>query len=367
MRHEAVCRMPTVDRHRGGLGDVARPTSVEGERHLGPGARPAAGDGAAERCDDRAVHVPAHDADHLIVPSDHLGLTLGADEADLVHPVDAGHERRMVLEHERGSVRVGAQHSVEPVHLAGSHAATVLARHRRVETHQSHGEMIDHVIEASVVLGDPWQVREDPAHLAAVVVIPGNGVHRERQPTEDLGEMVVLGRSAVVHEVARGEHRVGCRRQGEQVIDRRMKSRSRVDTVVEQRTGLDDVAVGDLRQMDRSGRHERRAYGLRSTRMSRSSTVIEFLTFHVPVGEREDWLAVEEQHWSRYLERQDGFVRKEMWVSAANPETVHAVIWWASLEQWKAIPADELAAVEAAMGEHERTATCDTYELLRSC
>lgn len=99
--------------------------------------------------------------------------------------------------------------------------------------------------------------------------------------------------------------------------------------------------------------------------MSGRPPVIEFLTFRVPVAAREEWLQVEEQHWTRYLERQDGFIRKEMWMSADDPESIHAVIWWSSLEQWKAIPADELAAVEHAMGEHERTATCDTYVLLR--
>lgn len=92
--------------------------------------------------------------------------------------------------------------------------------------------------------------------------------------------------------------------------------------------------------------------------------VVEFLTFAVPVSEREDWLALEAQHWSRFLERQDGFVRKEMWVAADDPTAVHAVIWWASLEQWKAIPEADLAAVADAMGPHERTATCATFEVL---
>lgn len=93
--------------------------------------------------------------------------------------------------------------------------------------------------------------------------------------------------------------------------------------------------------------------------------VVEFLTFRVPADEVDRWLDVEEQHWTTFLERQDGFVRKEMWCAADDPGSVHAVIWWNSLEQWKAIPADELAAVERAMGEHERTPTCRTFEVLR--
>ncbi|HSJ92312.1 MAG TPA: TIGR03792 family protein [Ilumatobacter sp.] len=101
--------------------------------------------------------------------------------------------------------------------------------------------------------------------------------------------------------------------------------------------------------------------------------VVEFLTFTVPPGELAEWLRVEEQHWSRFLERQPGFVRKEMWrgvdVEGAEPvgaiDHVHAVIWWSSVEAWKAIPRAELEAVVAAMGPHERTASCLAYDVLR--
>lgn len=101
--------------------------------------------------------------------------------------------------------------------------------------------------------------------------------------------------------------------------------------------------------------------------------VVEFLTFEVDVDELDDWMRVEEQHWSRFLERQAGFVRKEMWrttdVDGALPagprNRIHAVIWWRSLEDWQAIPAHELEAVVAAMGPYERTATCVAYDVLR--
>lgn len=93
--------------------------------------------------------------------------------------------------------------------------------------------------------------------------------------------------------------------------------------------------------------------------------VVEFLTFTVPADELDDWLRVEEQHWTRFLERQDGFVHKEMWRSADEPTCVHAVVWWASTEQWKAIPQAELDGVTAAMGPHERQATCVAYDVVR--
>lgn len=101
--------------------------------------------------------------------------------------------------------------------------------------------------------------------------------------------------------------------------------------------------------------------------------VVELLTFTVPPDELDGWLEVEEQHWTRFLERQPGFVRKEMWRGTtvegaeppAGPERIHAVIWWRSVEEWKAIPADELQRVVEAMGPHERTAVCHAYDVLR--
>lgn len=95
--------------------------------------------------------------------------------------------------------------------------------------------------------------------------------------------------------------------------------------------------------------------------------VIEFLTFTVDQSERDEWLQHEERHWSRFLERQPGFVRKQMWESVDDPSRVHAVIWWESLDHWHAIPAAALAQVEAAMGPLERTATMTAFNLLRDC
>jgi len=95
--------------------------------------------------------------------------------------------------------------------------------------------------------------------------------------------------------------------------------------------------------------------------------VIEFLTFRVPVDERDEWMQVEEATWSRFLERQDGFVRKQLWVDVDDPEHVHAMIEWKSLDQWKSIPQDELAAVDESMGPWVRECTCRTFEVIRDC
>ena len=95
--------------------------------------------------------------------------------------------------------------------------------------------------------------------------------------------------------------------------------------------------------------------------------VVEMLTFEVAPSERDAWLSVEEQVWSRFLEAQPGFVRKEMWVSSDNPVSVHAVIWWESLEQWKAITPAQVADVDARMGEWFRDATVQAFDMVRDC
>ncbi|MDH3295473.1 MAG: TIGR03792 family protein [Acidimicrobiia bacterium] len=95
--------------------------------------------------------------------------------------------------------------------------------------------------------------------------------------------------------------------------------------------------------------------------------IVEFLTFDVDPIEREQWLRTEEQNWSRFLERQDGFVSKQIWQSADNETRIHAVIWWETLEKWKAIPQEALDEVIKAMGPHEKEATMTVYHMLRDC
>lgn len=95
--------------------------------------------------------------------------------------------------------------------------------------------------------------------------------------------------------------------------------------------------------------------------------VIEFLTFRVDPAERDAWMEVEEDSWSRFLERQPGFVRKQLWVDVDDADHVHAMIEWESLDHWNSIPADQLAAVDESMGPWMREATCRTYEVIRDC
>lgn len=98
---------------------------------------------------------------------------------------------------------------------------------------------------------------------------------------------------------------------------------------------------------------------------------MELLTFTVPADELDAWLAADARHWTRFLERQPGFVRKEVWcgidVEGAEPSAgqVHAAICWRSVEEWKAIAPADLEEVVAAMGPFEGTAVCHAYDVVR--
>lgn len=93
--------------------------------------------------------------------------------------------------------------------------------------------------------------------------------------------------------------------------------------------------------------------------------VIEWLTFDVAENERSEWLDVEESVWSRFLETQPGFVRKEMWVEDGDPDRVHAVIWWNSVEEWKRITPEQVAEVDQLMGRHLKECTMRVFDVVR--
>jgi uncharacterized protein (TIGR03792 family) len=96
-----------------------------------------------------------------------------------------------------------------------------------------------------------------------------------------------------------------------------------------------------------------------------ATMVIEHLTFKVSQERRAEWLDVEERTWSRFLERQPGFVGKQMWIERGDDEHVHALIWWETESQWTAIDAAELAAVDAAMGDLCIEAELRVFDVIR--
>ena len=74
--------------------------------------------------------------------------------------------------------------------------------------------------------------------------------------------------------------------------------------------------------------------------------VIEQLRLDVPMAHRELWLDVEASTWQPWLEQQDGFLGRDLYWDPKREEGL-LLIRWASREQWKAIPEDEVLRVQS--------------------
>ena len=84
--------------------------------------------------------------------------------------------------------------------------------------------------------------------------------------------------------------------------------------------------------------------------------VVEHLRIKVPADGRQAWLEAEQGSWEPWLQKQDGFLGRELlWDSAREEGTL--LIRWASREQWKAIPEAEVEAMQERFEELAREAT----------
>ncbi|HEY9769181.1 MAG TPA: TIGR03792 family protein [Coleofasciculaceae cyanobacterium] len=74
--------------------------------------------------------------------------------------------------------------------------------------------------------------------------------------------------------------------------------------------------------------------------------VIEWLKFRVDSKSREQFIQKDEAIWTASLATYPGFLGKEVWIDPLAPERVIFTIRWQTREQWKSIPAKDLAAIE---------------------
>jgi uncharacterized protein (TIGR03792 family) len=75
------------------------------------------------------------------------------------------------------------------------------------------------------------------------------------------------------------------------------------------------------------------------------ATVVEHLRLKVPADARKAWLQAERETWEPWLQRQDGFLGRQLLWDAERQEGV-LLIHWRSRRQWLAIPEQEIAAVQ---------------------
>jgi uncharacterized protein (TIGR03792 family) len=73
--------------------------------------------------------------------------------------------------------------------------------------------------------------------------------------------------------------------------------------------------------------------------------VVEHLRLKVPVDSLAAWLQAERDTWEPWLQRQDGFLGRDLLWDAEREEGI-LLIRWRSRQQWLAIPESEIAAVQ---------------------
>ena len=96
--------------------------------------------------------------------------------------------------------------------------------------------------------------------------------------------------------------------------------------------------------------------------------VIEWLQFRVDETAVEEFIERDREIWTAALEQYPGFIKKEVWTNPNDPAQVIVIVYWQTIEQWHAIPADALAVTEAefntAMGDGQGHGEAKRYELV---
>lgn len=129
---------------------------------------------------------------------------------DAVPVGDRGGERRLVHGDDRRLRGGGGELRVESAQLLGLEAAAVLAGDRRVDDDQPQRPEVDCVVDRLV--GGAGE-GEDLPHRRAVVVVAGQDVERDPEPTDQLGGEPVLRGRRVLGEVPGDDDRVDPVRQ----------------------------------------------------------------------------------------------------------------------------------------------------------
>jgi uncharacterized protein (TIGR03792 family) len=105
-------------------------------------------------------------------------------------------------------------------------------------------------------------------------------------------------------------------------------------------SGHPDVAIAELQQP--GGNYE--------------VAVVEHLRVKVPAEARQAWLEAERGSWEPWLMQQDGYLGRDLlWDPEREEGTL--LIRWASREQWKQIPEQELEQIQERFEQIARDAT----------
>jgi uncharacterized protein (TIGR03792 family) len=82
--------------------------------------------------------------------------------------------------------------------------------------------------------------------------------------------------------------------------------------------------------------------------MNQPNSFVEILEFLVAPEQQAAFIAVDQAVWTAGLAKYPAFDRKEVWVSAKQPELVTCVIYWHNRSGWKEIADQDLVELGQA-------------------
>ncbi len=93
---------------------------------------------------------------------------------------------------------------------------------------------------------------------------------------------------------------------------------------------------------------------------------VEELVFVVAPDFVEKFIEIDHEIWTKMLAGYDGFVRKEVWVNDDKKGEITTIIYWETMDKWKAIPVADLDKTQkefdAAVGEGNYTFKAAPHE-----
>ncbi len=95
---------------------------------------------------------------------------------------------------------------------------------------------------------------------------------------------------------------------------------------------------------------------LMGTLKNSNTNVVEHIRLSVPAEDRKSWLIAEKESWEPWLDKQDGFLgRQLLWDQ--KQEEAFLLIKWSSRAKWKSIPQSEIDSVQELFEKISRELT----------
>ncbi|MDC7235848.1 MAG: TIGR03792 family protein [Spirochaetales bacterium] len=86
-------------------------------------------------------------------------------------------------------------------------------------------------------------------------------------------------------------------------------------------------------------------------RIAKPEAVEQLIISIDPPDQVDRWIELDHEIWSKGLAKWPGYIRKEVWSNPDKPGILTILIYWESLEQWKAVDLDWLMETDRLFDE----------------